>query len=780
MKCIWTLFVTLFLVGSAHAQDKPIYNIGILTDTLLVEQAPILQRLQNEITAVVGEDATIQFSQDLYYVNNFDLVTAENQYNALVAGEADIILAFGAVINEVVSRQEAYPKPTILFGTLNLDLVDIDETRTTSGIDNFTFLVASQSYRQDLEAFKSLYDFQHVGVLVEQNRFEALEIEPVMDEIFEGLGADYTLILYDETEDLDGYLAQIDAVYIAEGFNLTEAKVKALADRLFDLGIPSFTSSPLQDVAQGIMATTQSEENLDQFFRRIALYVEAVVNGENLADLPLYIESNSRLTMNVHTAQKVGVSPRYSQIATTDFVGSFENSLAEKRYSLLDVMEEALEQNFLITLSRRNVDVADLDVKSAKTAYLPSVTASASGVYIDQETAEFSNGQNPEYSTDGSITLQQTIFSDAANANISIQESLANAERADLTTAELDLVLNAANAYFNILILKSNLRIRNENLSVTKRNLEIAEQNFEAGQSGRSDVLRFQSEMAQNMQSLVEAANQLEQAFLALNQLLSAPLERELDVEQAEISQGLFENYRYDQMMDLLDDPATRETFEEFLVTIALENAPELQALSYEMEVVDRNILLNGPRRFLPTIAAQAQYNRTIDQWGVGVPPPEFTLKDNYNVGVSLSIPIIDQNRKNVNRQTAQIQREQLLLNQENTRLSVGRNVRDAVLDMINQIASIELSQVSEDAARSSLELIQTAYESGAVNIVQLIDAQTNLVQAQLASANATYNYLLSSIILERYIGYYFLLHTEEENQAFINRFLAFQSEASD
>ena len=130
---------------------------------------------------------------------------------------------------------------------------------------------------------------------------------------------------------------------------------------------------------------------------------------------------------------------------------------------------------------------------------------------------------------------------------------------------------------------------------------------------------------------------------------------------------------------------------------------------------------------------------------------------------------------QNINKQTAIIQQDQLNINKENTQLSIERNVNDAVLGVINEIANIELSKVSEETAKESLELTQSSYLSGAVTITQLIDAQRNYLQAELSKANATYNYLLSSMQLERYLGRYFLLHTVAENQEFIQRFMEFR-----
>ena len=233
---------------------------------------------------------------------------------------------------------------------------------------------------------------------------------------------------------------------------------------------------------------------------------------------------------------------------------------------------------------------------------------------------------------------------------------------------------------------------------------------------------------------------------------------------------GIFEGYDYEQFRDFLDDPTLRRPFVSFLVEEALRNAPELKSLDYNIKATERNIKLNGSGRFLPTLALQGQYNRSFNQWGAGS-TPEPVLNSNYNIGLNLSIPIFRQNQQNINRQTAIIQKDQLEINTDNTKLNIERNVNDAVLSIINQIANIELSQVSEQTAKEALELTQASYANGAVNLVQLIDAQTNYLQAQLAKANAVYNYFLSSIQLERIIGYYFLLHTEAENQQFIQRF---------
>jgi outer membrane protein TolC len=309
--------------------------------------------------------------------------------------------------------------------------------------------------------------------------------------------------------------------------------------------------------------------------------------------------------------------------------------------------------------------------------------------------------------------------------------------------------------------------------------LKIAQENYEAGQSGKSDVLRFRSEMAQNTQELIEASNQLSQSFFELNQVLNNPVDMEIDVEEAELNKGVFESYNYEELGAFIDDPTLKKPFVDFLVQEAIANAPELKALNYNLVAAERSEKLYGAGRLLPTLALQGQYNYELGRSGVGTEfPPIFAVPPlgYYNVGVSLKLPIFDQNRQNINKQIATIQKDQINVFQDNIELTVQRNINNAILELVNQIANIQLSKLAEETAKESLELTQTSYANGAVNIVQLLDAQINYLEAQLASSTANYNYLLSSMQLERYVGIFFLLETPEEKQAFINRFLEYTS----
>lgn len=212
-------------------------------------------------------------------------------------------------------------------------------------------------------------------------------------------------------------------------------------------------------------------------------------------------------------------------------------------------------------------------------------------------------------------------------------------------------------------------------------------------------------------------------------------------------------------LKDFLDDVTNRELFIQFLVDEALRNSPELDAFNEQLNIVDASIRLANTGRFVPDVALQGQYNYTFDRSGEGSTYPQgfITPPDGYySLGISLSLPLFQQNKQNINLQTAKITKNQIDLLIELTRRNIERQVENNAYETLNQISNMQLSEISLTSAEEVLELTQTAYSNGAVNIIQLIDAQTNLLNAQIANNNALYNFMFSTLALERSIGFYF------------------------
>jgi len=125
-KMHYRISVILFLLFqiTAFSQSKT-YQIGYLLDKSNIEIDSIVDKLSNEIRAVIGEDATVEFKSKNKLVNNFNTDLALVNYNELLLNDTDIIIAFGAVNNLVITEQKEFKKPTILFGSVSSELIDV-------------------------------------------------------------------------------------------------------------------------------------------------------------------------------------------------------------------------------------------------------------------------------------------------------------------------------------------------------------------------------------------------------------------------------------------------------------------------------------------------------------------------------------------------------------------------------------------------------------------------------------------------------------------------------
>ena len=774
--------LAIFLTPKKNfAQAPNTYKIGFIFDNL-PENAPILlDILQHEIRSVVGQDANIEFPNSGIYINNLNLQTAKENFRAINENEdVNIIIAFGPINNVIITSAESHKKPTILFGTLASDFSRIDGKNQTSGIKNLSLILASYSVSEDLMIFKELIDYKKVGIVLEDYILELVPIRELLNGIFSKLDADYTIISFNEIVEIDeikNQLVDIDAVYFTNTFYFTDQQIIELSEYMMEHKLPSYSGAGSKDVELGIMASSQTDDNLEQFFRRIALNVESIINGVNAGDLPTYLDTNTQLTLNFNTASKVGGPLKYSLIYNTKIVGEMKNVLSEKDYSLYEVLQEAKERSLAIQNSTFDVDLANQDLKNAKSNMFPNLESQLTTNILDSKLARTTNGQNPQFTTTGNLTLSQVLYSQDVLTNIYIQKGLKRAEESTFQSKYMDVILEAASTYFNVLITRSNLEIVIQNLEVTRRNLQIAQHNFDAGLTGKIDVLRFESQMAQNSQTMVETVSLLEFSFSELNRVLNYPLDREIDIIPIQLSDEMFNAMNIDILFEFLDDIANRELFIQFLVDEALKNSPELGALNEQINITDASIRLANTGRFIPDVALQGQYNYTFDRSGVGstlqqggIAPPDGY----YSLGISLSLPLFQQNRQNINLQTAKITKKQLLVLYEQTRRNIERLVEDNAFETLNQISNMQLSEISLTSAEEVLDLTQAAYSNGAVNIIQLIDAQTNFLNAQIANVNTLYNFMFSTLALERSIGFYFFESDTIEKNQFKIRLLEF------
>ena len=121
--------------------------------------------------------------------------------------------------------------------------------------------------------------------------------------------------------------------------------------------------------------------------------------------------------------------------------------------------------------------------------------------------------------------------------------------------------------------------------------------------------------------------------------------------------------------------------------------------------------------------------------------------------GLSLSIPIFAGGRRsNAVRQTIN-QRDQLLLQSENTERQLRVAIRQYLNQMETAMKNFNAAEAGVETARKAYDIAAKSYNLGRSTITELNDAQLALTQALLAQSQAVYNFIVAKANLEQTLG---------------------------
>ena len=764
------------LVLPTHAQiEKSDLYIGLLLDfgAETTDDASELALLQEEIHKVLGVDKSVHFlPEHLRFSADYE------DYLSLANDPAvDLIIAAGPASAAMLAAQGALPKPTIAVGILDVELQRMPLVEPgVSGVRNFTYVLSTHSIQKDLEAFHRIHPFAHLAVIISENLQGRLDFEGFFDRLTAPYESQVELVFWGTEASLPALSDAVDAVYLAMVFERSPEEVALLAEALAERKLPSFAMSRSY-VDAGMMACIGDESGRDQIFRKLALIVEGVALGEELAAMPVRHNLDEQWVLNAATIRRIGFDLSFETLFSARFLKADEPT-TDRRLSLQEIIAEGLQSNLDLRIEKRNVDLAGQDMRRAKSSLLPTVETSTTLLQVDPNIAERALGQRPERTGAGTSTVQQVLFSEQVFANVKIQQYLAEAARHRSDLVALDVVLNLATAYFNILLAKTGVRIQDENLEVSRRNLKTARTRNAVGYAGVADVFRWESEVARATQASIEAFNNLYLAKVQLNRLLNrTDIGEEFEVEDARLSDDLFGRFDPARIGPLIDRAGDVEILTDFLVAEALQNMPSLKQLAANMKAAERQQQMNRRLYYLPTVALRGQADYTFWRAGKGMPPASSDpLDGTWNLAIHFSYPLFQGNQRKIAIDQTAIQQQQLRLQEESLRQQLSQAVRVRMTNLVSRRTNIHFAEMAAASAQKNFELVQDAYQKGQLAITQLVDAQRAALSARQAKAGAVYEYLVSYLQLENSIGGYTMFMTSEEQEAFVGRLTAFFS----
>ncbi len=782
--CILTLLAVIFFslgvptktLYGQQLRDVPVARIAFVTDASNLFAAEIRPLVHQELLALTRDDFDVQFPEELVITLN-DLGTdAAQLLEQLVSDdEVTMIITQGFLSSEIAARGAPWSKPVIASNVFDAELQGFPESNGTSGISNLTYIAYPPPgpVVRDLTRFQELISFSRVAILVDETA--AVTFETFLDQLLSasaelGITLEPVPVGATAASGLDRIPDDIEAVYVTPLYRMDSSEFEALSRGIVARHLPSFSYS-VDDVQKGIMASLGSFD-LPLLARRIALNAYRILMGDAAETLPVTLVPDGELVLNMRTVRESGTILPLEMTLEAERLFEIREDFA-RSVTLKSAMEEAIEANLALMIEDQEVRSGAEDVRLARSRLLPNLQASVTGATISKELAESSFGIQTQHTIDSELSLQQLIFSPEATANLSVQKSLQRSRQQNRNMLELDIGLEAAEAYLNVLRSKTLEQVQQDNLDLTLVSLRMAWQRERIGAAGPGERLRLESELARRRGDRIDAFAVRSAAEISLNQVLNQPLDEQFATPEANLEgRALLEETLATSYLTNLNH---FEHLSDFLVETALRLSPEIQSLNAVISAQERLLTATRQVFYLPTVGLRGNISTNVLREGAGASlplnlpgteSPDFP----WSAGMSISLPLFQGSYRSARRDQTVATLAQVEFQRELAVQRIEQNVR---IQLQFARASLGIIQASETAARTaqqSLDLVTEAYGQGLVTVVSLLEAQTNALLSNRNVTNAIFDYLINLKRVERAIGRFEIFLTPEEQINFVGR----------
>lgn len=433
-------------------------------------------------------------------------------------------------------------------------------------------------------------------------------------------------------------------------------------------------------------------------------------------------------------------------LIATLFAGSTANSVYAT--NLLDVYRDARDQDPVYASARASAQAGKEAYPQARAGLLPNVSLSGAYNRNERET----NGA-PKFdfnSKSYTLSLTQPLFRVqnwivAAQADWQVKQT--DAVFAD---AEQNLILRAAQAYFDVLLAQDNVALSGAQKTAFSEQLAQAKRNFEVGTATIVDTYDSQARFDLAGAREIADQNDLEIKKRALQQLIG-----KLPASLSPLKDGVSLT---------LPQPTNMDEW----VKSAEETSPVIAQFRATYEIASRDVT-RSKAGHLPTLDLVGTYSdsRSPSINSLGTVGPQLSTKSTQ-IGLQLTFPLFQGGGTQSRIRQSLSLREKAEQDLENTKRTVAQNVRQNYLGVTNGVAQVKAFEAALVSSKSSLDSTILGREVGVRTNVDILNAQQQLFQARRDLQQARYNTILSQLKLKSAVG-----RLQEDDVAEVNRLLA-------
>jgi outer membrane protein TolC len=396
--------------------------------------------------------------------------------------------------------------------------------------------------------------------------------------------------------------------------------------------------------------------------------------------------------------------------------------------TLDEALELAQRYSPAIIQAEGNVRVAQATKRETISDWLPRLSGSSGWSINSSERFDPQNQitvSGSSTSMNGSLSASYTVFDGfRRNANSKARGADLTSAEASYVAQEFQIALQTKQAFFNAIAADELVRVSETRITRAERQLQTTRDRLAAGSAIRSDTL----------QSFVEWAN-------ARLQLINAQTQR------ATASANLARLIGYDSDVRAVPDESMQ-----FIVDIdtaliraeALAQGPDVEQVVASARAADAQVSVSRAAYF-PSITAS--YSRSVAG-------QEFSnLRSSWSGRIGLNWQIFNGFGRETSVQRSRATQDAAHAQIEDTRRQVNAQLTQQFASLQSAAIRIEIADASLAAATEDLRVQQERYRLGAATILEVMQSQINVDQAEVDGVQARLDYFQAKAEIEAIAG---------------------------
>ena len=398
---------------------------------------------------------------------------------------------------------------------------------------------------------------------------------------------------------------------------------------------------------------------------------------------------------------------------------------SERKMSLVEVVQKALENHTQLKLSKENIQIAKQQTRIVELQKLPTINASANAFYLgdalilDKDFSKVATLSMPHFGNTYGVQASELIFKGGlVKRSIEISELREQLAELDFEKDQQNIKFLVTSNYLDIykIINQKNVFLNNQKLAIER--LENVKKFYKQGMVTRNEIIRGELLLKNLQQAILVLDNN--RASINYQLATAIGISPDILIEPTDSFSGIPEAQNLTYYLEL-----------------AHQNHPVLKSAQTGIKMAGKNIEIIRTEK-MPTIAAFGGYNMARPVTATMPAQDFYTNSWQTGLSVSYSIDNLYKTKEKVQLGKFQLNQARALLDLQLQQLDVQTNA--AYLKWQEAIKQALLYKESEALATENYKIVESKYLNQLALQADMTDATNAKLEAELLSSNSEIN----------------------------------------